>query len=125
MTGTLWYQLNALRKGASRPAGVARAKVVKLGMMGAGIAQVAAQGGVDVVLIDAAQAAAGQGKARTQALPDKAVKRGRGTAQERDAAPARITPSTDGGLLTGCEWSSGPCSRIAGSGPPSPAGPRP
>ncbi len=108
MIGTLWYQLNALKKGASRPAGQPRTAVKKLGvlgagMMGAGIAHVAAQAGVDVVLIDTTQAAAEQGKAHTLALMDKAVKRGRSSAQERDALLARITPTTDYAALAGCE----------------------
>ena len=108
MIGTLWYQLNALKKGASRPAGQPRTAVKKLGvlgagMMGAGIAHVAAQAGADVVLIDTTQAAAEQGKAHTLALMDKAVKRGRSSAQERDALLARITPTTDYAALAGCE----------------------
>ncbi len=108
MIGTLWYQLNALKKGASRPAGPPRTTVKKLGvlgagMMGAGIADVAAQAGIDVVLIDTTQAAADQGKAHAQGLLDKAVKRGRSTAAQRDAVLARITPGTDYSLLAGCE----------------------
>ena len=35
MINTLWYQLNAIKKGASRPAGVAPSKVKKLGILGA------------------------------------------------------------------------------------------
>ena len=37
MIGTLWYQLNAIKKGASRPADVAPRKVKKLGILGAGM----------------------------------------------------------------------------------------
>ena len=55
MIGTLWFQLNAIKKGASRPAGAAPSKVHKLGilgagMMGAGIAYVSAKSGIDVAL---------------------------------------------------------------------------
>ncbi|MBA4176428.1 MAG: 3-hydroxyacyl-CoA dehydrogenase [Leptothrix sp. (in: Bacteria)] len=108
MMGTLWYQLNALKKGASRPAApprteVRRAGVLGAGMMGAGIAHAAAQAGVEVVLIDTTQAAADQGKAHAQGLLDKAVKRGHSTAAQRDAVLARITPATDCAALAGCE----------------------
>jgi len=108
MIGTLWYQLNAIKKGASRPQGVARSKVSKLGilgagMMGAGIAYVSAKVGMDVVLLDTTPEAAERGKAYSQGLLDKAVKRGRSTAEQRDALLARITPTTDYALLQGCE----------------------
>ena len=37
MIGTLWHQLNAIKKGQSRPKGVAESKVKKLGILGAGM----------------------------------------------------------------------------------------
>ncbi len=108
MIGTLWYQLNALKKGASRPAGVPASKVRKLGilgagMMGAGIAYVSAKVGIEVVLLDTAAELAERGKAYSQGLLDKAVKKGRSTADKRDALLARITPTTDYALLAGCD----------------------
>ena len=108
MIGTLWYQLNALEKGASRPQGVVASKVGKLGilgagMMGAGIACVSAKAGIDVVLLDTTQEAAERGKGCSQGLLDKAVKRGRSTTAKRDALLARITPTTDFAQLAGCD----------------------
>ena len=108
MIHTLWYQLNAIKKGASRPKGFAPSPVRKLGilgagMMGAGIAYVSAKAGIDVVLLDATQDAAERGKAYSQGLLDKAVKRGRGTADKRDALLARITPTTSYEALQGCD----------------------
>jgi 3-hydroxyacyl-CoA dehydrogenase / enoyl-CoA hydratase / 3-hydroxybutyryl-CoA epimerase len=108
MIHTLWYQLNAIKKGASRPQGVPPAKVGKLGilgagMMGAGIAYVSARAGIDVVLLDTSQDAADKGKAYSQGLLDKAVKKGRSTAEKRDALLAKITPTTDYARLAGCE----------------------
>ncbi len=108
MIGTLWYQLNAIKKGASRPAGVPAAKVNKLGilgagMMGAGIAHVAAKAGVEVVLLDTTPEAAERGKAYSQGLLDKAVKKGRSTADQRDALLARIAPTSDYAQLAGCD----------------------
>jgi 3-hydroxyacyl-CoA dehydrogenase/enoyl-CoA hydratase/3-hydroxybutyryl-CoA epimerase len=108
LIGTLWYGLNALKKGASRPAGPAPSKVTKLGvlgagMMGAGIAHVAAKAGIEVVLLDTTQEAADKGKAHTQALLDTAVKRGRSTAEKRDALLARIHSTAAYADLVGCE----------------------
>ena len=108
LIGTLWYQLNAIKKGASRPVGVPASRVRKLGvlgagMMGAGIAHVSAKAGIEVVLLDTTQEAADRGKAHSQDLLDKAVKRGRSTPDQRDAVLARITPTRDVAALAGCE----------------------
>jgi len=105
---TLWYQLNAIKKGASRPAGVPASKVKKLGilgagMMGGGIAYVSAKAGMDVVLLDTTQEAADKGKAYSQGLLDKAVKKGRSTAEKRDALLAKIAPTTKYEELAGCD----------------------
>ncbi len=105
---TLWYQLGAIKKGASRPSGVAPSQVKQLGilgagMMGAGIAYVSAKVGIHVVLLDTRLEAAERGKAYSQGLLDKAVKRGRSTADQRDALLARITPTTDYAALQGCD----------------------
>ncbi len=105
---TLWYQLNAIKKGASRPGGVPRCQVQKLGilgagMMGAGIAYVSAKAGIDVVLLDSTQEAADRGKAYSQGLLDAALKKGRSTPERRDAMLARITPTTDYARLAGCD----------------------
>ncbi|MDE2566164.1 MAG: enoyl-CoA hydratase/isomerase family protein, partial [Burkholderiales bacterium] len=37
LIGTLWFQLNAIKKGASRPAGVPASQVKRLGVLGAGM----------------------------------------------------------------------------------------
>jgi 3-hydroxyacyl-CoA dehydrogenase / enoyl-CoA hydratase / 3-hydroxybutyryl-CoA epimerase len=108
MINTLWFQLNALKKGASRPAGPAPSKVKKLGilgagMMGAGIAYVSAKVGIEVVLLDTTQDAAEKGKAYSQGLLDKAIKRSRSTPEKRDALLARITPTTAYADLAGCD----------------------
>ncbi|ODU06544.1 MAG: 3-hydroxyacyl-CoA dehydrogenase [Rubrivivax sp. SCN 71-131] len=108
MIGTLWYQLGAIKKGASRPAGIARGKVGKLGvlgagMMGAAIAFVAAKAGIEVVLLDTTQEQADQGKAYSQGLLDKALKRGRSTPEQRQALLARITAGTEFAGLAGCD----------------------
>ncbi len=105
---TLWYQLNAIKKGASRPQGVAASKVTKLGilgagMMGAGIAYVSAKVGIEVVLLDTTQDLADKGLGHARGLLDRAVKKGRSSADQRDALLARISAGTDFALLQGCE----------------------
>jgi 3-hydroxyacyl-CoA dehydrogenase/enoyl-CoA hydratase/3-hydroxybutyryl-CoA epimerase len=108
LIGTLWVGLNTVNKGASRPAGIVPSKVTKLGvlgagMMGAGIAHVAARAGIEVVLIDTTQEAAERGKAHAQGLLDAAVKKGRSTPGKAAALLARIAPTTDFARLAGCE----------------------
>ena len=108
MIGTLWFQLNAIKKGASRPQGVPPSKVGRLGilgagMMGGGIAYVSAKAGIDVVLLDTTQEAADKGKAYSQGLLDKAVKKGRSTPEKRDALLAKIKATTRYEDLAGCD----------------------
>jgi 3-hydroxyacyl-CoA dehydrogenase / enoyl-CoA hydratase / 3-hydroxybutyryl-CoA epimerase len=108
MIGTLWFQLNGINKGSSRPEGVEKSTVKKLGilgagMMGAGIAYVSAKVGIEVVLLDTTQDAAMKGKAYSENLLDKAMKKGRETAEGKAALLARITPTTDYALLKGCD----------------------
>jgi len=108
MIGTLWYQLNAIKKGQSRPVGMPPAKVKKVGilgagMMGAGIAYVSARAGIDVVLLDTTQENAERGKAYSQGLLDKALARGKTTQDKRDALLARILPTTRYDDLQGCD----------------------
>ena len=108
LIGTLWYQLAAIKKGASRPEGQPRSTVKKLailgaGMMGAGIAYVSAKAGIEVLLLDTSQEAAEKGKRYSQDILDKAVKKGRSTAEKREALLALITPTTSYEALAGCD----------------------
>jgi 3-hydroxyacyl-CoA dehydrogenase/enoyl-CoA hydratase/3-hydroxybutyryl-CoA epimerase len=108
MIGTLWHQLNAIKKGQSRPKDVAPAKVKKLGvlgagMMGAGIAYVSAKVGIEVVLLDTSIENAEKGKAYSTGLLDKAIARGRSTEAKRDALLSLITPTTSYDDLQGCD----------------------
>ncbi|MDN5939479.1 MAG: enoyl-CoA hydratase-related protein, partial [Salinisphaera sp.] len=107
--GTLWYQLNRINKGESRPADVPRGKVTKLGvlgagMMGAGIAYVSAKAGMEVVLKDVDLEAAQRGKAYSETLEDKAIGRKRSTLDKKRAILDRITPTADAADLAGCDF---------------------
>ena len=108
LIGTLWYQLQAIERGASRPAGIERRAVRRLGilgagMMGAGIAYVAAKAGIEVMLLDTSPDSAVKGRLYSQDLLDKAVKKGRTTPEQRDATLARITPTVQFEDLAGCD----------------------
>jgi len=93
---------------ARRPKGIAERKarrigVLGAGMMGAGIAYVAAGAGIDVVLLDRSSADAEKGKARYAAVLEKEVQRGRRTREQADQTLARIVPSSDYASLSGCD----------------------
>jgi 3-hydroxybutyryl-CoA dehydrogenase len=74
--------------------------VAGAGQMGNGIAQVSAQAGYDVVMIDIAQEFVDKGMASITKNLGRAVDKGRMTAEDRDAALARVTTglSVDAGL---------------------------
>ena len=69
--------------------------VIGAGLMGSGIAQVAAQAGYDVVLRDVSDASIERGLGGIRTSYDRFVDKGKLTADDRDAALARITPTTD------------------------------
>ncbi|MFA9231735.1 MAG: 3-hydroxyacyl-CoA dehydrogenase NAD-binding domain-containing protein [Microgenomates group bacterium] len=107
MIRSLFINKEALEKGANRPAvadqTVKKLGVIGAGMMGAGIAYVSANAGLEVVLIDADQAAADRGKAHSDAILDKGIKRGKVTADKKAEVLARITATTDYSALAGCD----------------------
>ncbi|BFV60077.1 3-hydroxyacyl-CoA dehydrogenase NAD-binding domain-containing protein [Kitasatospora sp. CMC57] len=108
MIKALFFDMQAVNSGASRPDSVPARKAAKVavlgaGMMGAGIAYACAKVGIEVLLKDVTPEAAERGKAYSAALLDKAVARGRTTPEERDAFLARITPTADAADLAGCD----------------------
>ncbi|UQX90353.1 3-hydroxyacyl-CoA dehydrogenase NAD-binding domain-containing protein [Jatrophihabitans telluris] len=108
MIQAFWFDLNSINAGGSRPAGhqprpATRVAVVGAGMMGAGIAYVAARNGIDVVLKDVDVQAAEKGKDYSRRLLDKAFSRGTITEAARDEVLARITPTADYAELRGCD----------------------
>jgi 3-hydroxyacyl-CoA dehydrogenase/enoyl-CoA hydratase/3-hydroxybutyryl-CoA epimerase len=108
MIRSLFLSKGELEKGARRPADVPPTKfkrigVVGAGFMGAGITYVAAQAGINVVLIDRDMEAAEKGKAYSHKLMSDQIMKGRAKSADRDQLLARITPSTDYALLKGCD----------------------
>ena len=65
--------------------------VIGAGQMGGGIAQVAAQSGLNVLLGDVSQERADAGKAKIAKFLGRAVAKGRATQEDADAALGRIT----------------------------------
>lgn len=82
---------------------VSRIGVVGAGTMGRGIAQVAALGGYETVLFDAAPGVAEEGAAALREALDKGAGRGRWSADEAKAAGSRVETATEMDGLRGCE----------------------
>ena len=74
---------------------IERVGVVGGGQMGGGIAEVSAKAGANVVVFEPTDEFAAASKKRITASLDKAVEKGKLSAEDRDAALARLTFSTD------------------------------
>ncbi|HIW94935.1 MAG TPA: 3-hydroxybutyryl-CoA dehydrogenase [Candidatus Corynebacterium gallistercoris] len=74
---------------------VNRVGVIGAGLMGAGIAEVAAKSGSEVLVWEAKQEAADAGKARIEKSLKKAVERGKLSQEDSDAALSRLTFTTN------------------------------
>ncbi|WP_232630909.1 FAD-dependent oxidoreductase [Methylobacterium sp. Leaf118] len=108
MIRTLFISMGEINKGARRPKNVEPTTVRKVGVigagfMGAGIAYVTAQAGMEVVLIDRDQAAADAGKAQCHTLITGQIHRGKAKTADRDALLARITATPDTAALADCD----------------------
>ena len=105
MIRSIFLSKQALDKGGARPAGTSKEEVRKIavigaGFMGAGIATVSAQAGIEVVLIDVNQEGADKGKQHAVDHFAKGVARGKVAQDKADAMAALITPTTDYSLLS-------------------------
>lgn len=105
---TTFLSKGAAERGAGRPAGVPKTEFKKIGvlgagMMGAGIALVSAQAGVDVILIDRDVESAAKGKSYSETVLGKQSARGTISCDKVDTTLARITPTDDFALLEGCD----------------------
>ena len=107
MIRSLFINKEALEKGANRPKvedmAVKKLGVIGAGMMGAGIAYVAANAGIEVVLIDSSKEAADRGRAHSEVILDKGMKRGKVTAEKKGEVLGRITATTEYAALAGAD----------------------
>ena len=100
MIRTLFMSMGELNKGARRPKGVGATSiktvgVVGAGFMGAGVAYVTANAGMDVILVDRDQEAADKGKAYSHKLISDQIMKGRAKTADRDALMGRIHATAD------------------------------
>ena len=108
MITTLFFAVNKVNGGASRPNDIAPQRVKKLGilgagMMGQGIAYVSALAGIDVVLKDVSLRAAEKGRAYSERLLDKKIARGRLDEDDKARILRRISPTESTEDLQGCD----------------------
>jgi 3-hydroxyacyl-CoA dehydrogenase/enoyl-CoA hydratase/3-hydroxybutyryl-CoA epimerase len=108
MIRTLFVSMQELNKGAHRPADVPAMKLKKVailgaGFMGAGIAYVTAQAGIDVVLLDKDAESAEKGKSLSDKLISDQIKKGRAKPADKDALLARIKATADFKDLAGAD----------------------
>src|SRR5690606_19648119 len=108
MVRTLFVSKGDLEKLKARPAGIEPAQlktigVIGAGLMGGGVAQVSAQAGLNVVMIDATAEQAQAGKQRIADGQAKLLSKGRTTQEKMDALLGRITPTADYAQLKDCD----------------------
>ncbi|MEM8986646.1 MAG: 3-hydroxyacyl-CoA dehydrogenase NAD-binding domain-containing protein [Pseudomonadota bacterium] len=108
MMSANFFQMNEIKRGRSRPEGFERATVNKVGvigagMMGQGIANVSAMAGIEVVLKDVSLENAEKGKAYTEGLLNKALKKGNIDEARKEEILGLITPTDNNADLAGCD----------------------
>ena len=108
MINTFFFNLNAIKSGQSRPAGISRYKPKKVGilgagMMGAGIAYAQASKGIATVLKDVSREQAEKGKAYSAKITQPRVDKGRMNPHDQQALLDRITATDSAADLAGCD----------------------
>ncbi|MFS4437291.1 3-hydroxyacyl-CoA dehydrogenase NAD-binding domain-containing protein [Paracoccaceae bacterium GXU_MW_L88] len=107
MIRSLFINKEALEKGANRPdvpdETVKKVGILGAGMMGAGIAYVSANAGMEVVLIDRDQEAADKGKSHVEGILDDGMKKKKVTEEKKAEVLGRVNATPDYAALAGCD----------------------
>lgn len=108
LISSMWTQLNHIKKGHSRPTGYAPNKMIKVGvlgagMMGTGIAYATAKAGIDVVLLDISIEHANRGKQSVEKLLNKAISRDYSSAAKQAALLGKIKTTVSYDNLKDCD----------------------
>ncbi|APW43026.1 3-hydroxyacyl-CoA dehydrogenase NAD-binding domain-containing protein [Rhodoferax saidenbachensis] len=108
MINTFFFNLNAIKSGTSRPAGVPKFKPTKVGllgagMMGAGIAYSQASKGIATVLKDVSQEKADTGKGYAAKITQGRVDKGRMKPEAQAEILGRIQATASNDDLKGCD----------------------
>src|SRR6202007_1025432 len=109
MIQAFFFDLQHITSGGSRPDGIGKTPIKKIGvlgagMMGAGIAYVSAKAGFDVVLKDVTIEAAQKGKGYSEGLEARALSKGRTTPERSSELLKRITPTADAAAFAGVDF---------------------
>ncbi|NLE81664.1 MAG: 3-hydroxyacyl-CoA dehydrogenase [Rhodococcus sp.] len=109
MIQAFFFDLQSINNGKSRPEGIEKTTIKKVGvlgagMMGAGIAYVSAKAGFEVVLKDVSIEAAEKGKNYSEKIEAKALSRGKTTEEKSKALLDRITPTADPADFAGVDF---------------------
>ncbi|MFZ6639869.1 3-hydroxyacyl-CoA dehydrogenase NAD-binding domain-containing protein [Undibacterium sp. TC4M20W] len=108
MIGTLFFQMQEVSSGKSRPRDIPKSKISRLGvigagMMGAGIASVSAARGIVTVMKEQSLEKAVQGKANIANSLQKKIEQGRLSAEKAAGQLTLILPSATASDFEGCE----------------------
>lgn len=108
MIRTLFFNLNEANKGATRPKSIPPSDIKTVGilgagMMGAGIAYVSANAGLNVALKDISKETAEKGKTYTTKLLDKKVSKGFMSNEKRDKILEKIKTTDNPSDVSNCD----------------------
>lgn len=108
MIRTLWFTKNAAEKGEARPKNIPEKEIKRIavlgaGMMGAGIAYVSANAGIQVVLKDVSKEKAEQGKQYSRNILDEKLKKGYISKDKYDSILNNIITTENAGDLKDCD----------------------